>query len=164
MVLISMTARPGAAPSATPPGPSITASTSAELGRIVRTTSLARATSPGDPAAFAPAATSASTRSLTTSHTVRGKPFFSTFLAMGPPMSPRPMKPTRIMSPRSAKARGDVDERLGIEVLVGHHRVLDRPDLDVEVGHLVEPLHHAAVLVVLEPLRRLVPPRGVVHL
>src|SRR5499426_2504873 len=164
MVLISSTASPAAPPSATPLGPRMTASTSAELGRMVRTTSLACATSLGDAAAFAPTATRTSTRSLTTSHTVRGKPCFSTFLAMGPPISPRPMKPTRFMPPRSAKARGDFDEELGIEVLVGHHRILDRADLDVEVGHLVEPFHDAAVLVVLEPLRRLVPARSVVHL
>src|SRR5215813_7639545 len=138
----------------------MTASTSVELGRMVRTTSLACATSLGDAADFAPTVTRTSTRSLTTSYTVRGNPCFSTFL----PMSPRPMKPTRFMPPRSAKARGDFDEGLGIEILVGHHRILDRADLDVEVGHLVEPFHDAAVLVVLEPLRRLVPAGGVVHL
>src|SRR5262252_10257256 len=164
MVLISITASPAPPPSATPPGPRMTASTSVELGRMVRTTSLACATSLGDAADFAPTVTRTSTRSLTTSYTVRGNPCFSTFLAMGPPMSPRPMKPTRFMPPRSAKARGDFDEGLGIEILVGHHRILDRADLDVEVGHLVEPFHDAAVLVVLEPLRRLVPAGGVVHL
>jgi hypothetical protein len=61
MLLMSTTTAPCCNPDTTPSGPVSTRSTSAVSGSIVMTTVDARATSAGDAAAVAPAATTSST-------------------------------------------------------------------------------------------------------
>ena len=88
---------PGCSPSERPCGPSATSSTSAGPGSEVSTIGACRATSSGVSAHVAPAsrcgAVFASSMSLTTSSC----PAFCRFVAMGPPMFPRPMNPMRMV-------------------------------------------------------------------
>ena len=58
----------------------------------------AAATSAGDAAARAPCAVSFATAFASMSNTVRRWPFFRILAAIGPPMIPRPMKPTAVIS------------------------------------------------------------------
>src|SRR5882672_5914377 len=61
---------------------------------MVMRTSDAAATSRGDAASFAPAATRESARDAVRFQTVRGKPALTRLWPMGFPMRPRPMSPT----------------------------------------------------------------------
>ena len=61
MLLMSMTTARRCSPDTTPSAPVSTSSTSGVSGSIVMTTDACRATSAGDEAAFAPAATTSST-------------------------------------------------------------------------------------------------------
>src|SRR6266446_3964945 len=66
---------------------------------MVISKSEAEATSPGDLASFAPAATSDSAREAVRFQTVSGKPALRRFRLMGEPMRPRPIKPTFGLEP-----------------------------------------------------------------
>ena len=93
MELMSTTTFPGVSPSRMPSGPQRTDRTSGESGSIVMTTSQRSATSRGDRPASAPSWTSAATAARERLKTVTDRPPFSRLLAMGLPMTPRPMKP-----------------------------------------------------------------------
>ena len=94
MVLVSIRIVPGCIALKTPSGPSSTNSTSGESGTIVKIRVARRATSAGDDALRAPAATRSSTGPGLRLLTTRGKPALSRFLAMGRPMRPSPINPT----------------------------------------------------------------------
>ncbi len=93
IVLESTTTVPFCIAPNTPFAPSSTFSTSGPSGNIVMTTRAACATSAGEFAAVAPAATSASTGPRLRLWTTTSKPFLRRLSAMGLPMRPRPMKP-----------------------------------------------------------------------
>src|SRR6202047_4892543 len=57
------------------------------------------ASSRGDGASFAPAATSSSARDAVRFQTVKGKPAFNKFMPMGLPINPRPINPTFVCGP-----------------------------------------------------------------
>jgi len=95
IVLMSITSEPAVAPSANPASPNSTSSTSGVSGTIVMTTSDADAASAGVEARAAPSATSASTGGAERECTVSGCPAASRCRAIGAPITPSPMKPTR---------------------------------------------------------------------
>ncbi len=95
MVLMSTMTMPGRSWSNTPCGPASTCRTSGESGTIVITTSVRAATSAGVAASVAPAWTSASTGARLRLCTTSEKPPLMRLSAMGRPMRPRPMNPTR---------------------------------------------------------------------
>src|SRR4051812_29699327 len=66
---------------------------------MVTTTSLAAPTSRGEAAAFAPALVRRATASGLRSNTVSSLPPFRMLRAIGPPMTPSPMKPTFMSIP-----------------------------------------------------------------
>ena len=94
MELMSMTALPAERPSAMPFSENRAASTLGEFCIIVMTTSDCSATSLPDVPATAPASTRPWTRSAFRSNAMTLWPALRTFLAIGVPMMPRPMKPT----------------------------------------------------------------------
>src|SRR3990170_6048473 len=94
-VPMSTTISPARAPARSPRGPSSTASTSAVSGTMTITTSDVAATSAGSPAARAPATTSSSTGPGERDWTTSGNPARRMLRAIGRPMMPRPMNPTR---------------------------------------------------------------------
>ena len=93
---MSITSVPCFSPSATPPAPNSTASTSGVSGTMMMTTSDFAATD------FASATTSAAARisavRLARSGTIRSWPPFFRLSAIGRPMMPRPMKPIFMVS------------------------------------------------------------------
>ena len=93
MVLMSTKISPGFAPSATPPAPSATCSTSAASETIENTTSQPAATSAALPAPLAPASSSGAIDSARRAHTVSSNPPLRMLSAIGRPMMPRPTKP-----------------------------------------------------------------------
>ena len=102
MLLMSITTVPVAIVSRMPAGPAITASTSGVSGTIVMMMLACDATSAGELAAMAPAATSSVTAGVLRLNTTTEWPLASRCLAMGRPITPRPMKPTfSDMVPRS---------------------------------------------------------------
>ena len=98
MVLMSIHSCPAFAPSIAPSLPKSTASTSGEFVTMMTSTSTSRARSRGVAAAFAPSFARASAFARVRFHTVRGKPAFRRFRAIGEPMIPSPMTPTRSMA------------------------------------------------------------------
>jgi hypothetical protein len=93
ILLQSMTIVPRCRALKTPSGPSSTRSTSGESGTIVKMRVACRATSAGELARAAPAATTSSTGSGLRLCTTSGNPAFNRFFAMGRPISPSPMNP-----------------------------------------------------------------------
>src|SRR5688572_22582387 len=88
--------RPAAPPAATPPAPRYAVRTISSFGRQVKSTLTWPATSAGDPAAVTPACfLAAATAAGLVSKTVSGTPALARLATMGPPIVPRPMKPTR---------------------------------------------------------------------
>ena len=106
MVLMSMITVPRFIAVNTPSGPASTSRTSGESGTMVTITSHCPATSAGDAAARAPAATSASTGPRLRLCTTRGNPALSRFSAIGFPIKPSPMNPTVVFTrpPRAGAA------------------------------------------------------------
>jgi hypothetical protein len=92
MVLMSTITDPRAAPSATPPGPKITCSTSGVSDTMVKITSDPRAASAGDAHAVAPASLSGCMDSGRRAFTRSAWPPLRRFKAMGRPMMPSPTK------------------------------------------------------------------------
>ena len=119
MVDMSTTSAPGSAPWITPVGPRSTARTSGVSLTMVMMISAPWAASRGEPAATAPWATTGSIRFGVRLKTVTWWPPLRMFTAMGPPMVPSPMKPTRIMNSPSrlgdagAPAMGNGSPRRG---------------------------------------------------
>ncbi len=95
MVAMSTTIVPGCAPSTMPFAPSATASLSALAMTMVKTTSASAATSAGEPQARAPASTCGCIASGRRAHTASGCPARRRCSAIGRPMAPRPIQPTR---------------------------------------------------------------------
>ena len=110
---------PRAAPPLVPPGPSATASTSGEFVTQLTVTSLAAATSAGDPAPVAPISRSACIRFGFRFQTVTLKPAFKRFAAIGPPMIPSPTNPTRSIAIRHLRCA----QRSGSDVAAKGRRI-----------------------------------------
>src|SRR5215470_16287106 len=91
-----MTTVPEPTPSSTPPAPRITARMSAGPGTQTQTTSHCAATSRGESAQMAPRSSNGAATSGRRSWTTSEKPARRTKPAIGAPMLPRPMNPTRI--------------------------------------------------------------------
>src|SRR5262245_54592599 len=102
-----MTTLPGRTPSTTPAAPRITVRMSAGPGTQTHTTSQCAATSRGESAQTAPRSSSGAAAAGRRSWTTRGNPAWRTKPAIGAPMLPRPMNPTRIAvaPPLSCRAR-----------------------------------------------------------
>src|SRR5262245_18146234 len=116
IVLVSITTRPRAAPVRTPSGPVTTSSTSGPSGRQVTTASAAAATAAGVSAARAPSSTRGSTRARRLPWTTTSWPALSRLRAMGAPMMPRPITPTRMSA-------GISEPDLGVELQADQRRV-----------------------------------------
>ena len=96
---MSMTSVPAFAPSATPPTPNRTASTSGVSDTIVITTSLAAATAAGLSRTRTPSSSIPAARPGVRFQALTSKPARAAFAAIAPPIVPRPTNPTRIDSP-----------------------------------------------------------------
>ena len=119
MLLVSIRMVPGWIALNTPSGPSRTRSTSGESGSIVTMRVARRATSAGDAARAAPAATSSSTGPWLRLWTTRLNPFLMRFLAIGRPMTPSPMNPTvSLMSVYPAKLSASVNVVISVALRV----------------------------------------------
>ena len=94
MLWIATTA-PRAAPASTPRSPATTSRTWRSSGTQTQITSARSPTSRGEPAAFAPAATSSATGPAATSNTTVSNPAATRFAAIGLPWFPSPMNPAR---------------------------------------------------------------------
>src|SRR6267378_2731577 len=92
-----------------PAGPQRTSSRAGGSLTMVRRKSDAAATSSGDLASLAPAATSSSAREGVRFQTVSEWPAFRRFMPMGRPMRPRPMSP--IFLAAAADSKGDLLRR-----------------------------------------------------
>src|SRR6185295_111054 len=102
----SQVTRPAAPPSATPLAPRYAARTMSSLGRHVKSTPTCRATSAGEPATVTPPCFPiAAVAEVLVSNTVSGTPALARLAAMGPPIVPRPMKPTRAAAAISGNSR-----------------------------------------------------------
>src|SRR5437764_265693 len=101
-----------------PSAPSATASTSGESGSTVTTTSASRTASATLPAPRPPRCTSRSTFAGLRLYPTTSNPARTRLAAIGPPMIPRPMKPTLV-----------------IAAPVGHLQGYDEPGADGDDGH-----------------------------
>src|SRR6266478_4413836 len=86
-----------------PPGPQRTSSRAGGSLTMERRKSAAAATSCGDFASVAPAATSSSAREAVRFQTVREWPALIRFMPMGRPIRPRPMNPISLGAPADSK-------------------------------------------------------------
>src|SRR6266478_75820 len=86
-----------------PVGPHKTSSNAGGSLTMVRRKSEAAATSCGDFASFAPAATSSSAREAVRFHTVREYPALIRFTPMGRPIKPRPINPIFLVFAEDSK-------------------------------------------------------------
>jgi hypothetical protein len=94
-VLKSTTTAPRSTPSATPPGPKSTASTSGVSGRQRHTQAAPRAASAGSEAQAAPASSNGAAFARLRLCAESAKPARPMFAAIAAPMTPSPMKETR---------------------------------------------------------------------
>jgi hypothetical protein len=102
IVLWSITREPGASPSAAPPAPNSTCSTSASAVTMVISASQCAASAVGESNAAAPSPTSGAMLAGRRACTATGNPARSRFRAIGRPITPRPITPTRILGRASA--------------------------------------------------------------
>ena len=132
----SMMIVPGCSALKMPSGPSRTCSTSGESGSIVKMRVARRATSAGEAARSAPAATSSSTGAGLRLWTTNGKPAFSRFFAMGLPIRPRPMNPISRDTVRPANVRRpdrkSSDFAPSLRDIILHVRDLEQVDEEVD--------------------------------
>ena len=98
MVEATATTLPSRAPLSTPRSPNITASTSWSKPTTMMTRSLAAATACGDSAVATPASAACSIASSLTSKPATVKPRRTRWRAIGRPILPSPIRPTRRMS------------------------------------------------------------------